>query len=59
MPQLLLLGKDPAEQSVKLNDVHGEEGLYLRLHTLDMFANRRLTLMDDSRKLERFVKNEY
>lgn len=43
---MLLLGKDPAEQSFKLNEVHGEEGLYMRLHTLDMFANRRLVLMN-------------
>lgn len=43
---MLLLGKDPAEDSFKLNKVHGEEGLYMRLHTLDMLANRRVMLMN-------------
>lgn len=46
---MLLLGKDPAEYSFKLNDVHGEEGLYMRFNTLDMFVNRKLTLINDLR----------
>lgn len=43
---MLLLGRDPTKQEIRLNTVHGEEGLYMRIYILNMFANRRLALMN-------------
>lgn len=42
---MLLLGIDPEKTEIKLNRVHGDETLYMRLHILNMFGNRKLTLM--------------
>lgn len=42
---MLLLGSDPSEHSFKLNEVYGDDTLYMRLHILNMLANRKLTLM--------------
>lgn len=42
---MLLLGDDPEKTAFKLNGVHGDETLYMRLHILNMFANRKLALM--------------
>lgn len=42
---MLLLKIDPDNTAIRLNNVHGDEALYMRLHILNMFANRRLTSM--------------
>lgn len=41
----LFLGMDPVEFEFKSNEVHGDDSLYLRIHMLNMFANRKLVLM--------------
>lgn len=41
----LLLGTDPIEFAFRANYVYGEDGLYMRMHILNMFANRKLVLM--------------
>lgn len=43
---MLLLKGDPAKIPIRLNHVHGDETLYMRFHILNMFANRRLTMMN-------------
>lgn len=43
---MLLLKEDPGITKIKLNHVHGDDTLYMRLHILKMFAARKLTLMD-------------
>lgn len=42
---MLLLGADPKNTSIKLNKVHGDETLYMRMHILNMLATRKLSLM--------------
>lgn len=42
---MLILGDDPEKTEFKLNRVHGDDTLYMRLHILNMFANRKLILM--------------
>lgn len=42
----LLLGQKPENIDVKINDVYGDPGLYMRLHILKMFANRKLALFN-------------
>lgn len=44
---MLLLGADPADTEFKLNNVHGDDTLYMRLHILNMFVNRKLALMEN------------
>lgn len=39
-----MLEKDPVDTAFKLNNVHGDETLYMRIHILKMFAHRKLTL---------------
>lgn len=41
-----LLGQNPAKDPIDLNKVHGDKTLYMRLHILNMFANRKLALMN-------------
>lgn len=38
----LLLGEDPANIKPKLNNVYGDQSLYMRLHIMRMFANHQL-----------------
>lgn len=38
----LLLGEKPENIDVKMNHVYGDPSLYMRLHILRMFANRKL-----------------
>lgn len=40
----LMLKKDPADIAFKLNNVHGDPSLYMRMHILKMFAHRKLSL---------------
>lgn len=40
----LMLKKDPVDTAFKLNNVHGDETLYMRIHILKMFAHRKLQL---------------
>lgn len=47
---MLLLNKDPAKIEIKLNHIHGDDTLHMRLHILKMFAERKLTLMDEMKK---------
>lgn len=47
---MLFLKLDPANTEIKLNCVHGDETLFMRLHILKMFAERKLSLMDDGMK---------
>lgn len=42
----LLLGQDPTQVELKINKVRGDQSLYMRLHVLKMFANRKLALFD-------------
>lgn len=42
---MLLMGKDPAKDRIKLNEVYGDETLYMRLHILDMFSKRKVFLL--------------
>lgn len=42
---MLILGKDPAVHRIKLNNVHGDITLYMRIHILNMFAKRKLFLL--------------
>lgn len=42
---MLLLGADPKNTSIRLNKVHGDETLYMRMHILNMLATRKLSLM--------------
>lgn len=42
----MLLGKDPSEVKVKINEIRGDKSLYMRLHVLKMFANKKLALFD-------------
>lgn len=42
----LLLGEDPAKIQFKLNYDYGDECLFMRLHLLKIFANKRLAAMD-------------
>lgn len=42
---MLLLGYDPVDYGFRLNELYGDDTLYMRLHILNMFANRKLTLM--------------
>lgn len=42
---MLLLKVDPVNTAIRLNHVHGDEALYMRLHILNMFAKRKLALM--------------
>lgn len=42
---MLLQKVDPAHTEIKFNHIHGDGALYLRLHILNMFANRKLALM--------------
>lgn len=39
-----LIDEDPAKLKLKLNNIRGDQSLYLRLYILKMFANRKLTL---------------
>lgn len=43
----LMLNEDPTKFSLKLNNIRGDQGLYLRLHILKMFANRKLFKFED------------
>lgn len=40
----LMLKKDPVDTAFELNNVHGDQTLYMRMHILKMFAHRKLTL---------------
>lgn len=40
----LMLDGDPAKLRLKLNNIRGDQSLYLRLYLLKMFANRKLAL---------------
>lgn len=40
----LMLKKDPVDIPFKLNTVHGDQSLFMRIHILKMFAHRKLTL---------------
>lgn len=42
----LLQGEDPAKNTFKLNHGYGDECLFMRLHLLKIFANKRLSAMD-------------
>lgn len=42
----LLHGKDPAKITFKLNYGYGDECLFMRLHLLKIFANKKLDVMD-------------
>lgn len=42
----ILLGKDPKEIEPKINTIRGDHSLYMRLHVLKMFANRKLALFE-------------
>lgn len=41
---LLLLDRDPAITKMRLNEVHGDVTLYMRMHILNMLATRKLSL---------------
>lgn len=41
-----LLGQNPAKDPIYLNQVHGDKTLYMRMHIMNMFANRKLALMN-------------
>lgn len=43
---MLLLKKDPAEFPIKLNEVAGDQTLYMRMHVLNMLVRRKLALME-------------
>lgn len=45
----LLLGQKPEDSDIKINDVYGDPGLYMRLHILKMFANRKLALFSSKK----------
>lgn len=40
-----LMGEEPSKIKFKLNHGHGDKSLYMRLHLLKIFANRRLSAM--------------
>lgn len=52
---MLLLGNDPCNHDFKLNTVSGDETLYMRLHILNMFANRKLSLMKNEHKIHTII----
>lgn len=39
----LLMDEDPTTIKFQMNDMYGDQGLYMRLNILKIFANRRLT----------------
>lgn len=41
---MLLLGENPTEEEIRLNEVHGDETLYMRIHLLNTFVNRKLKI---------------
>lgn len=42
---MLILGQDPAIHPIKLNNVHGDITLYMRIHILKMLVTRKLSLL--------------
>lgn len=40
----LLLEQNPEDINIKMNHVYGDSSLYMRLHLLKMFANRKLAM---------------
>lgn len=40
------LGQNPGKDIVNLNKVYGDKTLFMRLHIMNMFANRKLALMN-------------
>lgn len=43
---ILLLNGDPTKLEIKSNKIHGDETLYMRIHLLNILANRKLVLLN-------------
>lgn len=39
---MLLLGQDPTKTEIRLNEVHGDKTILMRIHLLNMFVNRKI-----------------